>query len=567
MDPQPTQPILNRTTPLQPAEAHPPARDTWLGLTVGDFVVDEVIGHGGMGTVYKARQTSLGRPVALKFLQAGRTLGPEAVLRFEAEARIAARLNHPNVVHIYSLGMVDDSPFIAMELVNGKNLGQVLADRVAAGAGPLPVAECLAIMKQACQGLQAAAELGLVHRDIKPDNLMITDKGLVKVADFGLARSTRAEAVRLTQSGATLGTPLYMSPEQVQGQSVGPRSDLYSLGMTFYHLLTNRPPLLADSPYALAMKQVSERPPAVRLLRPDCPTDLSDLIDWMIEKQAEARPTSVDEVIQALARHELGLKCITPPRGQASASAFATPGQLAQSATSLPQPPFSRRALVYWMGGTGLISMLAMLAGRVQSRRAELQQQAEPAPWPPALGLADWRRITRQKNAEWQYRFAQIQAPEEDEVAAWLAVPGYFPGDEDWAWRAYVQLSGELVRHADRTRLQLLHQSLMGLNRGVQFGTLQSVIQGALDGLNGNEISLLENLHPMVRDAMDPNLAELILTVLSQYRQRIGRDRAVPARLERLQSQILEILRIDPKVVSSVFPDHEFPALQTRILV
>jgi len=545
MDPQPTQPLLNTTARIQPAaEAGPaPARDTWLGRTVGDFQVEEVLGHGGMGTVYKARQLSLGRPVALKFLQAGRTLGPEAVLRFEAEARIAAQLNHPNVVHIYALGTFEDDPFIAMELVPGRNLGQILAERIESGAGPLPLAECLGIMKQACQGLQAAAELGLVHRDIKPDNLMITEKGLVKVADFGLARSTKTQAVRLTQSGATLGTPLYMSPEQVQGLDVAAPSDIYSLGMTFYHLLTGRPPLLADSPYAVAMKQVTERPPAVRLLRPDCPVDLSDLIDWMIEKRVEARPASVDEVIEALARHELGLKFHTPRPAAATQAGFAQPNVPA----SLPPQALSRRGVIAWSAGTVLAALAALLAGRVQSRRRELAQQAAPAAWPPALGMADWKRIARQKSADWQYRFAQIQAPEEDQVAAWLAVPGHFPGDEDWAWRAYVQLAGDLVRHADRTRLQILQESLVGLNRGVQFGSLQSVIQGALDGLDGNEISLLENLHPMVRDAMDPNLAELILTVLAQYRQRVGRDRAVPARLEKLQSQILEILRIDPK--------------------
>jgi serine/threonine-protein kinase len=546
MDPQHTQPILNQTTRLQPAADAAPAatRDHWLGRTVGDFQVEELLGHGGMGTVYKARQLSLGRPVALKFLQSGRSLGPEAVLRFEAEARIAAQLNHSNVVHIYALGTFEDAPFIAMELVPGKNLGQILADRLEQTTGPLPLADCLNIMRQACLGLQAAAELGLVHRDIKPDNLMITEKGLVKVADFGLARSTKTEAVRLTQSGATLGTPLYMSPEQVQGLDVAAPSDIYSLGMTFYHLLTGRPPLLADSPYAVAMKQVTERPPAVRLLRSECPTDLSDLIDWMIEKRVDARPQSVDQVLEALARHELGLKFHTPRAGADAAPAAISRLPVEQA---FPSVSFSRRGLVYWLGGTVLSSLAALVSGRVQARRRELAQQAAPAPWPPALGMADWKRIARQKSADWQYRFAQIQATEEDQVAAWLAVPGYFDGDEDWAWRAYVQLTGDLVRHTDRTRLQILQQSLVGLNRGIQFGSLQNVIQGTLDGMDGNEISLLENLHPMVRDAMDPNLAELILTVLAQYRQRIGRDRAVPVRLEKLQSQILEILRVDPK--------------------
>ena len=211
MENLPTELIVQGDDRLQGSSVPSQYQDIWIGRVVGDVVVEETLGFGGMGTVYRARQTSLGRFVALKFLNSGRSLSPESILRFEAEARTAARLNHPNIVHIYALGASDEVPYIAMELVSGRNLGEILTDRMKQSLGPLPVQECLGIMKQASMGLQAASELGLVHRDIKPENLMVTEKGLVKVADFGLARSVQAESARMTQTGYTLGTPMYMS--------------------------------------------------------------------------------------------------------------------------------------------------------------------------------------------------------------------------------------------------------------------------------------------------------------------------------------------------------------------
>lgn len=548
METQPTRNILESHEIGDPARASLVTRRApMLDHVIGDFRVESVLGYGGMGTVYKASQISLGRPVALKFLQYAATAGPEAFERFEAEARTAARLNHPNVVHVYSLGTYEDQPYIAMECVPGRNLGEILADRENQGQGPLPIAECVNIMKQACQGLQAAAELGLVHRDLKPENLMITAKGHVKVADFGLARAMNTDSARLTQSGITVGTPMYMSPEQVQGLEIDGRSDIYSLGMTFHHMLTGRPPLKADSPYALAMKQVAQRPEQVRESRPDCPADLSELVGWMIEKSPDARPAEIGQVIEALTRHELGLTFLLPkvrpvgPYGLAGASnaPFEINFPPAPSGSDL-----ARRGMIYWLGGTLMISVLAAIGGR---NRAKHVSTSQPAPaWPPGLGVADWKRIEKKSSAEAQYRFAQIIAAEEDQLAAWLAVPGYWPDDDDWAWRAYLQLTGELVRHFDRFRLEWLGSAFAKVDRGVQFKTLQQLIQAAIDGVDGNQVGMLEALHPLVREAMDPNMAELILAILEQYRQRVIKDQQVPARLDIMRSQLLRILRIDP---------------------
>ena len=559
MENLPTELIVQGDDRLQGSSVPSQYQDIWIGRVVGDFVVEETLGFGGMGTVYRARQTSLGRFVALKFLNSGRSLSPESILRFEAEARTAARLNHPNIVHIYALGASDEVPYIAMELVSGRNLGEILTDRMKQSLGPLPVQECLGIMKQASMGLQAASELGLVHRDIKPENLMVTEKGLVKVADFGLARSVQAESARMTQTGYTLGTPMYMSPEQVQGMAVDCRSDIYSLGLTFYHLVTGRPPLGADAAYALAMKQLHERPASASLVRPDCPLWISDLIDWMIEKRVELRPQGVEQILEVIHRHELGLS-IQIFRGAASQvpgdpySGVLRDPLTVQFPALGPSGSRSRRGWLAWGLMTVLGWLLALVVGRAQARRAEYQADKNRSTWPAGLGMADWSRVPQQQGADWQYRYAQIRADEADQLAAWLAVPGYFPNDEDWAWRAYVQLTSDLVRHTDRFRLVWLRDSLSRAGRGLQFEVLAQVADAALEGMEGNEISLLENLHPLVKETMDPNLAELILAILVHYRSKIPRDQAIPVRLDKLQTQILEILRIDPKSPYGNFP-------------
>src|SRR4051794_12281662 len=213
-----------------------PARDL-SGQTLGDFLVERLLGQGGMGEVYLARQISLDRPVALKVLRPESTSNPTYMARFESEAWAAAKLNHPNIVHIYTLGGLGGTRFIAMEYVQGANLREYLKKK---GVPDLPLA--LAIMRQAGLAVGAAGEAGLIHRDIKPENLLLTRKGQVKVADFGLARLPDAEHQHLTAPGMTLGTPMYMSPEQVQGKDLDHRSDLYSLGVTFYHMLAGQPP-------------------------------------------------------------------------------------------------------------------------------------------------------------------------------------------------------------------------------------------------------------------------------------------------------------------------------------
>src|SRR3954452_6995367 len=274
----------------------PSVRDL-TGVTLGDFQVERLLGRGGMGEVYLARQISLNRSVALKVLRPDLLTKPAYLARFEAEATAVAKLNHPNIVTIYTLGCVDGIRFIAMEYVQGTNLRDYLLKK---GALDLPLA--LSIMKQAGVAVGAAGELGLFHRDIKPENLLLTKKGQVKVADFGLCRDQDAERLDMTQPGVTLGTPLYMSPEQAQGHALDHRSDLYSLGVTFYHMLAGEPPFHAESPLAIALKHVKDTPVSLAVHRPDLPPELVRLVMKLIAKDPDDRYQSASEMLRDLAR-------------------------------------------------------------------------------------------------------------------------------------------------------------------------------------------------------------------------------------------------------------------------
>ena len=177
-----------------------------------------------------------------------------------------AKLNHPNIVHIYTLGHVDGIRFIAMEYVQGTNLRDYILKK-----GPLDLPLALSIMKQAGVAVGVAGELGLIHRDIKPENLLLTRKGQVKVADFGLCRDQDSDGLQVTQPGVTMGTPLYMSPEQAQGKPLDHRSDLYSLGVTFYQMLAGVPPFEGQTALAVALKHVKDVPVSLAVHRPDLP--------------------------------------------------------------------------------------------------------------------------------------------------------------------------------------------------------------------------------------------------------------------------------------------------------
>ena len=263
---------------------------------LGEFRLLRRLGSGGMAQVYLAEQTSLHRCVAIKVMRPDFGADDLHQKRFEHEAKAAAGLNHPNIVQVYAVGECDTIHYIAQEYVQGLNLRQYLQKKKPPGAHL-----AIHLMKQVCSALHSAHQAGIVHRDIKPENIMVTRKMVAKVTDFGLAQLTQGgERVNLTQVGVTMGTPLYMSPEQVNEANVDLRSDLYSIGVTFYHLLAGHPPFRAGTAFALAFKHLNEEAPLLAESRPDLPPSLIRLIHRLMEKNPDDRFTSAREVLNAL---------------------------------------------------------------------------------------------------------------------------------------------------------------------------------------------------------------------------------------------------------------------------
>lgn len=250
----------------------------------GRYVLTEVLGTGGMATVWRGHDQVLGREVAVKVLSPQYAADPGFAARFEREARHAASVSNPRLVTVFDSGIDRGTPFLVMELVSGRTLRQVLDE-----AGMLPPGQAVAIAAAVCEGLEAAHAAGLIHRDIKPANIMLAG-GQVKILDFGIARidGTRAG----TATGTVLGTAAYLSPEQAAGQPAGPRSDLYSLGCVLFEMLTGSPPFTGESPVALAYRQVHDDPGPPSARRPGLPASLDQLTAWLLAKDPAARPAS-----------------------------------------------------------------------------------------------------------------------------------------------------------------------------------------------------------------------------------------------------------------------------------
>lgn len=263
-----------------------------IGSTVSHYTILDKLGEGGMGVVYLARDTRLERLVALKFLPPDLASTPTARQRFVNEARAASALNHPNVAVVYDVADSEGHSFIAMELVEGQSLKELLRDE------RLSAEQVHALALQIADGLQAAHSKGIVHRDIKPENLLVTREGHVKIMDFGIAK--RGTDAGLTQTGTTLGTLAYMSPEQLLADTVDPRSDLWSLGVVLYELLTRELPFRRDREAAILYEILNREPTPVEVHRPDTPPHLRALIAQLLQKDPERRPSSAGDVAKLL---------------------------------------------------------------------------------------------------------------------------------------------------------------------------------------------------------------------------------------------------------------------------
>ncbi len=261
---------------------------------VGQYDLLECIGQGGMGVIYRARDVSLDRIVALKILREDLQTQPDVVTRFHREARAAARLNHPNIVQIYSVGHIDGLPYIAMEFVKGQPLSALVQQ-----AGHLPWRRALHIAEQVARALACAHEAQVIHRDIKPSNILLDEEGRAYVTDFGIAKILSVRE-QLTVDGSRLGTPQYMSPERCRDEEVVAASDIYSLGVVLFQMIAGRLPHEATSSVELVRKILSEPPARLRQFVPTVPESVERLVAYLIEKRPADRPDSAERVCEAI---------------------------------------------------------------------------------------------------------------------------------------------------------------------------------------------------------------------------------------------------------------------------
>lgn len=315
-------------------------RDPFVGLTLaGKYEVMDPLARGGMGRVYRAIQKPLGREVALKVLDLDQLEGQAAIedfqQRFFLEAASCAQLQHPNTVVVYDYGKTDDDDvFIAMELLNGETLQDLIARD-----GTVDPSRAIHIALQICGSIGGAHDQGMVHRDLKPSNVMLTARGndpdFVKVLDFGLVKQ---EDNGLTQSGALLGTPRYMAPEQISNTKVGPGADIYALGAILYHMITGRPPFDSESKFVLLASHMNEAAPSIREVDPDTPAsrELEQVVMRCLRKNPEERYDSMEALARSLAfcPEDTDTANSSLPR----ASAVPIPVQASLGATNVARP-------------------------------------------------------------------------------------------------------------------------------------------------------------------------------------------------------------------------------------
>jgi hypothetical protein len=332
-----------------------------VGTEIGNYKILEKVGEGGMGVVYKAVDINLDRTVAIKALNTELTGNPELEQRFRAEAKAQANLNHTNLATLYALLIEGGRPWMVMEFIEGETFEQMVQRR-----GPIPSQEAIPLFRQALLGIAYAHRMGVIHRDIKPSNMMLNKQGIVKVMDFGIAKVLGARG--MTKTGTQLGTAFYMSPEQVLNRGVDIRTDIYSLGVTLYELLTANVPFNGDSDYQIMTDHVSAPPPLPTKFYPYIPQGLQNAVMKALEKTPDARFQTVEEFGTALDQPDtfgvIPIEVIPAPRGGATMVESAEPvvAVVAPIAAAVPaKPSFWTPERRIAIGAAGII--FALVAG------------------------------------------------------------------------------------------------------------------------------------------------------------------------------------------------------------
>ena len=340
-----------------------------------------MIGSGGMGTVWEAEDETLGRPVAVKVLSESLAAGERAVRRFEREAKAAARLSGPYIAAVYDFGRSEGRPYIVMELVRG----ETLADRLAR-EGPLPAQEASRIATQVAEALEEAHAAGIVHRDVKPGNVMLTPSGDVRVMDFGIAAAAWAE--RVTTSGLVLGTPSYLAPEQAKSEKTTPASDVYALGAMLYEMVAGRPPFVAETPVAVALAHIREDPLPLDQVAEGVPPNLASASMAALAKDPTERPPSAAAFASMLRGQNPPLALIEAPEETTPLPPAAGPEETTPLAPAGPGPeetiPLSpvrphgdRRRIVIPVVLIAGVLLLILAIAMVEARDRSILQRAQ----------------------------------------------------------------------------------------------------------------------------------------------------------------------------------------------
>jgi TolB-like protein/Tfp pilus assembly protein PilF/predicted Ser/Thr protein kinase len=353
-----------------------------IGKTISHYKILQELGEGGMGVVYKAEDTKLRRTVALKFLASQAIGGEEDKARFIHEAQAAASLSHPNICTVHEIDEADGRSFISMEYIEGASLKEKIA------TGPLKLDEAVSLAIQVAEGLHEAHEKGIVHRDVKPANVMITAKGRAKITDFGLAKSARGLAV--TQTGTTLGTIAYMSPEQTRGEVVDGRTDIWSLGAMLYEMVTGLRPFKGDYEPAVVYSIQNEKPEPPTALRTGVPMELEMAIARCLEKRADDRYQTAGDLVSDLRRLQRGMAGTGGEPAALSGHAWERqpggvdhPSARAPSRSSVATPPRRPRG---WLLAVALIVLaaIALIVFRPYFATPRKETQEEPRERPHA---------------------------------------------------------------------------------------------------------------------------------------------------------------------------------------
>jgi len=344
--------VLGGDTSTSPPGASPNEAAKWVGRRLGKYDITGILGAGGMGVVLKAHDATIGRDVAIKVLPSELSADHVLLNRFLDEAKSAGKLNHPNTVTIHEVARDGQTHYLVMELATGASAEEHLKQH-----GAFAPSEATRIVVDACRGVAAAHKAGIVHRDIKPANLLLTDDGSVKVSDFGLAKRVQSQSMQLTRDGHVVGTPYYMSPEQCEARPVDTRSDIYSLGATYYSLLTGHNPYEESGSVVQVMyAHCNAAPPDPREVRANVPAACAQIIERAMAKKPEQRYQSMDEMrsdLEALLAAMSGANVVLP----STSAAHAVQSTASPAAGRSGRPPWAAVA------GTIAILILAAIAG------------------------------------------------------------------------------------------------------------------------------------------------------------------------------------------------------------